>query len=91
MANIMTSCPDAKGAGQNRTDYGNDSVRVFVVLGRSAISLPGLSRGSLVGRCQMTTLPQNEQESRREAWEETIFELSVLAVLIATVWVILSL
>ena len=39
----------------------------------------------------MTTLPQNEQASRREAWEDTIFELSVLAVLIATVWVILSL
>jgi hypothetical protein len=45
-----------------------------------------------VGRCQMTTLSENElQASRREAWEDTIFELAVLAVLIAMVWVILSL
>jgi hypothetical protein len=31
------------------------------------------------------------QASRREVWENTIFELAVLAVLIAIVWVILSL
>ena len=42
--------------------------------------------------CQMTTLSENElQASRREAWEDTIFELAVLAVLIAMVWVVLSL
>ena len=39
----------------------------------------------------MTTLSENElQASRREAWEDTIFELSV-PVLIAMVWVVLSL
>ena len=40
----------------------------------------------------MTTLSENElQASRREAWEDTIFELAVLAVLIAMVWVVLRL
>ena len=32
-----------------------------------------------------------ELNVNREAWKDTIFELLVLAVLIATVWVILSL
>jgi len=40
--------PDTKSAGENRADHGNDSVRVFVVLDRSAVPLPGLSRGSQV-------------------------------------------
>ena len=40
--------PDPKGAGQNRTDYGNDSVRVFVVFDRGSLPLSGLSRGSQV-------------------------------------------
>ena len=40
----------------------------------------------------MTTLSENElRASRREAWEDTIFELAVLAVLIAIVWATLSL
>ena len=40
----------------------------------------------------MTTLSENElQAGRREAWEDTILELAVLAVLIAMVWVVLSL
>jgi len=40
----------------------------------------------------MTTLSENElQASRREAWEDTIFELAVMAVLIAMVWVVLRL
>ena len=40
--------PDAKGAGENRADHENDRFRVFVVLDRSAVPLPGLSRGSQV-------------------------------------------
>jgi hypothetical protein len=40
--------PNAKSASQNRTDYGDDSVRVFIVLDRSAVPLPGLSKGSQV-------------------------------------------
>jgi hypothetical protein len=40
----------------------------------------------------MTTIPGNElQESRREAWKDSIFELAVMVVLIAIVWVVLSL
>ena len=40
----------------------------------------------------MTALPENElQAARREAWEDTIFELAVLTVLIAMVWVVLRL
>ena len=40
----------------------------------------------------MTTSYENElQESRREARKDTIFELLVLVVLIAIVWVVLSL
>ena len=50
------------------------------------------SKLTKVGRCQMTTLSENElQASRREAWEDTIFELAVMAVLIAMVWVVLRL
>ena len=40
--------PDPKSAGQNGTDYGNNSVRVFIALDRSAIPLSGLSKGSQV-------------------------------------------
>ena len=40
----------------------------------------------------MTTMPESEpQEISREAWKDSIFELAVLVVLIAIVWVILSL
>jgi hypothetical protein len=45
-----------------------------------------------LGRCQMTTIPENElQESRREPRKDTTSELVVMVVLIAIVWVILSL